>query len=686
MVYESRPGETFVLGASTWRIEDITFERVTVTPAPGEPGKMPFWHGDRPGRPLELGRALGAFVREHAGGRTWRAMARLRDDYALDELAARNLRAVHRRAGRGHRRRARRPHDRRRALPRRDRRLAGVRAQPVRHAGARAVGDGDRAPPGRPLRPAGRVDVGRRRHRAAAAGVGRRAAARGVPDRPRRHRRAGRRRRCRRRRCSRRASASARGGRCCCRAVGPIGARRCGSSASGRPTCWPWRRSTRRSRSCSRRRASACRTCSTCRPCATCSARSARARSAWSTSTPPSRRRWRRACCSTGSPPTCTRATPRSPSGGPPRWHSTATCCATCSAPRSCASCSTPACSPTSSSTCSASPTVGGPAHADELHDVLRRVGDLTLAEVDLRCEESAESAVTARSMLDVLLGERRAIELVVAGRGPLCGRRRRRPLPRRARLRAPARAAAGVHRSGAATAGGPGRTLRPHARPVRRTRRGRALRRLRVACARRPRRARGRRPTRARRVPSRRIAAGVVRRRRASPAAATVAGGVAPRGRAGRAGGTRARSSPRGRASAPRGGVRNRSSRRSACWPARRSWRRRSSVTCWRRASPTIARRCSTSCAPPARWCGSARERSARTTAASGCASPTSSPCSPRAGSSATRPTGRPITASAPCSLEGGRASGVSCGRAWSGRRTTSCSRRSGTWCGPAR
>ena len=64
MVYESRPGENFVLGASTWRIEDITFERVTVTPAPGQPGKMPFWHGDRPGRPLELGRALGAFVRE----------------------------------------------------------------------------------------------------------------------------------------------------------------------------------------------------------------------------------------------------------------------------------------------------------------------------------------------------------------------------------------------------------------------------------------------------------------------------------------------------------------------------------------------------------------------------------------------------------------------------------------------
>ncbi|MFN8021875.1 MAG: DEAD/DEAH box helicase [Acidimicrobiales bacterium] len=91
MVYESRPGETFVLGASTWRIEDITFERVTVTPAPGEPGKMPFWHGDRPGRPLELGRALGAFQREvHAAERD-QALATLQSAYALDPLAANNV-------------------------------------------------------------------------------------------------------------------------------------------------------------------------------------------------------------------------------------------------------------------------------------------------------------------------------------------------------------------------------------------------------------------------------------------------------------------------------------------------------------------------------------------------------------------------------------------------------------------
>ncbi len=91
MVYESRPGETFVLGASTWRIEDITFERVVVTPAPGQPGKMPFWHGDRPGRPLELGRALGAFVREMRALPAGSAPAILVERYGLDAYAAANL-------------------------------------------------------------------------------------------------------------------------------------------------------------------------------------------------------------------------------------------------------------------------------------------------------------------------------------------------------------------------------------------------------------------------------------------------------------------------------------------------------------------------------------------------------------------------------------------------------------------
>jgi ATP-dependent Lhr-like helicase len=84
-------GETFLLGASTWRIEDITFERVVVTPAPGQPGKMPFWHGDGPGRDAELGRALGEFVRTVRSLPRAEALARLREVHALDELAADNV-------------------------------------------------------------------------------------------------------------------------------------------------------------------------------------------------------------------------------------------------------------------------------------------------------------------------------------------------------------------------------------------------------------------------------------------------------------------------------------------------------------------------------------------------------------------------------------------------------------------
>ena len=64
MVYEARPGQTFLLGATTWRIEDITRDRVIVTPAPGAPGAVPFWKGDGIGRPAELGKAIGAFARE----------------------------------------------------------------------------------------------------------------------------------------------------------------------------------------------------------------------------------------------------------------------------------------------------------------------------------------------------------------------------------------------------------------------------------------------------------------------------------------------------------------------------------------------------------------------------------------------------------------------------------------------
>ena len=89
MVYESRPGETFILGASTWLIEDITHDRVLVSPAPGRPGKMPFWHGDARGRPYELGQAQGRFLRG-IGEDTAGVEARL-EAAGLDERARRNL-------------------------------------------------------------------------------------------------------------------------------------------------------------------------------------------------------------------------------------------------------------------------------------------------------------------------------------------------------------------------------------------------------------------------------------------------------------------------------------------------------------------------------------------------------------------------------------------------------------------
>ena len=360
MVYESRPGETFVLGASTWRIEDITFERVTVSPAPGQPGKMPFWHGDRPGRPLELGRALGAFVREIRDLDDSAAIERLMTHYTLDAFAAGNLLQYLAEQAEAT---GVVPDDRTIVVERFQDEIGDWRVcilspfgTPVHAPWAMAIerrlmdrfdmpvesmwGDDGiviRLPEAADELPiealmidpddidelvvetlpqtalfsarfrecAGRALLLPRRRpdrRTPLWQQRQRAAdllavAAEVPDVP-----------------------------------DPAGdvagvpagrVRRAGAARGARASC-------------------------------------ARARSGWSASTPARRARWRRACCSTGSPRTCTRATRRSPSAGPPRWRSTVTCCATCSAPRSCASCSTPGCSPTSSSSCSASPTVAG--------------------------------------------------------------------------------------------------------------------------------------------------------------------------------------------------------------------------------------------------------------------------------------------------------------------------------------
>ncbi|MDI1459389.1 ATP-dependent helicase [Catellatospora sp. KI3] len=81
MVYESRVGDVFALGTSSWRIEDITPDRVLVSPAPGQPARLPFWKGDQAGRPVALGRALGAYLRKQS------------ESDVLDPAARRNLAA-----------------------------------------------------------------------------------------------------------------------------------------------------------------------------------------------------------------------------------------------------------------------------------------------------------------------------------------------------------------------------------------------------------------------------------------------------------------------------------------------------------------------------------------------------------------------------------------------------------------
>ncbi|MFN8188043.1 MAG: hypothetical protein U0R69_13320 [Gaiellales bacterium] len=91
MVYEAREGQTFMLGATTWRIEDITRDRVLVSPAPGIPGAVPFWKGEGTGRPYELGEAIGRTARELVGLPDEQAVARLTTRHALDASAATNL-------------------------------------------------------------------------------------------------------------------------------------------------------------------------------------------------------------------------------------------------------------------------------------------------------------------------------------------------------------------------------------------------------------------------------------------------------------------------------------------------------------------------------------------------------------------------------------------------------------------
>ncbi|HEY2822249.1 MAG TPA: crosslink repair DNA glycosylase YcaQ family protein [Candidatus Acidoferrum sp.] len=91
MVFESRTGDTIILGATTWRIDEISHDRVLVSPAPGEPGKMPFWRGDTAGRPAEFGREIGAMTRELLAQPRPVAFSTLVTNHSLDTNAAENL-------------------------------------------------------------------------------------------------------------------------------------------------------------------------------------------------------------------------------------------------------------------------------------------------------------------------------------------------------------------------------------------------------------------------------------------------------------------------------------------------------------------------------------------------------------------------------------------------------------------
>ena len=91
MVFETQVGDVFLLGVSSWRVTEITHDRVLVVPAPGEPGRMPFWHGDGLGRPLEFGQAIGQLTRELLAMKTANAQTKLIDQHGLDSRAASNL-------------------------------------------------------------------------------------------------------------------------------------------------------------------------------------------------------------------------------------------------------------------------------------------------------------------------------------------------------------------------------------------------------------------------------------------------------------------------------------------------------------------------------------------------------------------------------------------------------------------
>ena len=614
MVYERRPGETFLLGASTWRIEDITYDRVVVTPGAGPAGEDAVLARRRPGPPARAGpgrRRVRARGRATPAAEAARAPARART--ASTRWRRRNLLAAT--STSRPRPPASVPDDRTIVVERFRDEIGDWRVCVLSPFGAQVHAPWAMALQARLARAVGhrrRADVERRRHRPAPARGDRRAArSTSSPSTPTRSTTSSVAQLPEHGAVRRRASGSARPGPCCCPGAAPTGARRCGSSASGRPTCWRWpaRYPTfpillEATREClndvfdlpALREVLA-------RP-------PQPARCGSSPSTRRGRRRSPSRCCSAGSPSTCTRATPRWPSAGPRPWRSTATCCATCSAPRSCASCSTPRCSPTSSSSCSAWSTAAGPATPTRSTTCCAGSARSTAGRArrpqrvaDRRRRRRGRPTLVARAPGHPRSARRRGERAPRRGRGrgPPARRPRRRPARRACPPRSPTRSTRPLDDLVArfARTHGPFLTAQVAAR---------ARRRASTGCAAVLERARGRRagwcaassgPSGVerewcddevlRQLRRRSLAA---LRREVEPvdgdALARFLPGVAGRRRAAGAASTRW-------------------SRCSASSRARRCRPRCSRPTSSRPGSPTTARPTSTRCAPPARWCGSA-------------------------------------------------------------------------------
>ena len=715
MVYESRVGEVITLGASAWRIEEISHDRVVVSPG-ARRARQAAVLARRRGRPADRARPGARRVRRRARGRPRpRRRAAARPPWPGSASATTSIRSRPRTCSPTSRTSATSagalPTDRRIVVERFRDELGDWRLVPadaVRRPGPRAVGARARDAPERAPRGRGPDDlVGRRDRGPAARRREPRWRSRRCSSRTPRRSRSSSSGRSPTRPCSRRGSARTRRAPCSCRAAGPGRGRRSGSSASGRPTCSPSPAATAASRSSSRRTASACPTCSTCRRCARSSAGVARREIAvhrvetvraspfassllfdyvaaymYEGDAPLAERRAQaltldrdllRELLGPGGAPRAARpgraGRPRAGAPGPGR--------------RAAGDDRRPA------------PRPAPPASATSAE-----------AEVAARCDGPGrrERGLARRARGRPARGGRPDRRRAALDRDRGC-----RPLPRRRRRPAAGRCPARVPRADGRRARGSPRPLRPDPRPVPLARARAPLGPPGRGRRGRPRAAAGRRVAPARRVPAGWRRARVVRPRGAPPAPPPLARPPPARGRAGRAGRARRGSCPTGRgwrrsrgsaAARPRRlrptAARRRSSgspRSSTSWPGCRSRPRSSSVTSCRRGSRATSHASSTSSARSARSPGWGGEASAATTAGSRCSVPGARRCARRAAARdrsrrpprnvrparATRRSGRSSPGAAPRSIA---RSTPPPGAAPIAR----CSTRCGTSSGPAR